>query len=635
MSLRDIFVEIGMDIDDGPLRDMIAEIDNLMDSISNGNIDELEQDLQNMDQQVNNADHSMGSFRKTLLGIGGIIAGLGLGKVFLDVSKDAVNAAAEAQAMNAQFDQVFEGITDSAQKTIDQLGKDFGMAPNRLKPAMSQMTSMFKGLGLDTEKAMSTASQATTLVADAAAFYDKSFEDANGSLNSFIKGNYEGGESIGLFANETQLAAFAAKTLDQDWKKLDEAGKQLARLEYAKIMQESAGATGQASRESDSLTNQMGNLKQVWQDLLAEFGDPLLPLVIGYITDFSEKVKNFDPQPIIDGVTDMVLKTVEFGQSVKENWDPIKETIIGLGTAFLAFKGIMLGMTIIGTINTLIAAYRTGTLMATLAQYGLNTAMLANPVTWVVAAIAALIGIGVLLYRNWDTVTAKTKEVWDSIGGLGGAMGIILGPIGFLINAGIDLAKNWDSTKSVWENVWGAIQRSAATSVNAVVGLINEMIATINKIPGVNIPIVPKVDWGSAKADMVSSKNNTTMSYAEAVGSHATGLGRVPYDGYIAELHKDEAILTAEQSNALRSSGMLKGDGVAPSLSLGQDYEPLQGSPSNSTTTTNNRSSTIQASVVIQVDGSGNPVETGKSIKDELEEWFGGLSDVFPVVMEG
>jgi len=173
MSLRDIFVEIGMDIDDGPLRDMIAEIDNLMDSISNGNIDDLEQDLQNMDQQVNNADHSMSGFKKTLLGIGGIIAGLGLSKLFVDLGKDAVNAAAEAQAMNAQFEQVFEGVTESAQKTIDQLGEDFGMAPNRLKPAMSQMTSMFKGLGLDTEKAMSTASQATTLVADAAAFYDK------------------------------------------------------------------------------------------------------------------------------------------------------------------------------------------------------------------------------------------------------------------------------------------------------------------------------------------------------------------------------------------------------------------------------------------------------------------------------
>ena len=362
-------------------------------------------------------------------------------------------------------------------------------------------------------------------------------------------------------------------------------------------MQESAGATGQASRESDSLTNQMGNLKQVWQDLLAKFGDPLLPLVVGYITEFGEKVNNFDPQPLIDGVTNMILKAVEFGQSIKENWEPIKETVIGLGTAIGAFALIMTGLSIIGTINKLIEAYRLGTMAATLTQMGLNGAMLASPVTWVVAGIAALIAIGVLLYRNWDTVKVKAGELW-----------------------------------AVTKEVFGKIGAWASEKIQPVVsyfqGLKDKFDSFKNAISNFKLPA-----W-------VTSIGSTIGNAASKVGnlvngSHATGLGRVPYDGYTAELHKDEAILTAEQSNALRGSGMLKGDGVAPSLSLGQDYEPLQGSPSSSTTTTNNRSSTIQASVVIQVDGSGNPVETGKSIKDELEEWFGGLSDVFPVVMEG
>ncbi|AZM96063.1 hypothetical protein [Vreelandella venusta] len=36
-------------------------------------------------------------------------------------------------------------------------------------------------------------------------------------------------------------------------------------------------------------------------------------------------------------------------------------------------------------------------------------------------------------------------------------------------------------------------------------------------------------------------------------GSHAGGLPRVPFDGYLAELHKDESVLTADQSDALRT----------------------------------------------------------------------------------
>ena len=99
-----------------------------------------------------------------------------------------VKAAASASAMSAQFEQVFGEMQKGAQDTINGLGKDFGMLPNRIKPAFTQMTSMFKGLGMDTEEAMGTAERAVTMTADAAAFYDKSFEDANSALNSFIKG---------------------------------------------------------------------------------------------------------------------------------------------------------------------------------------------------------------------------------------------------------------------------------------------------------------------------------------------------------------------------------------------------------------------------------------------------------------
>lgn len=41
--------------------------------------------------------------------------------------------------------------------------------------------------------------------------------------------------------------------------------------------------------------------------------------------------------------------------------------------------------------------------------------------------------------------------------------------------------------------------------------------------------------------------------YEEVDGSHAGGLSRVPYDGYIAEVHKDEAILTAAEARTWRS----------------------------------------------------------------------------------
>lgn len=597
MSLRDIFVEIGMDIDDGPLRDMIDELDDLMDMIRTGNIDDLERDFRNADREINSADNSMSLFKKTLFGIGGVIAGLGLGAALFDFGKGAIEASAEAQAMNAQFGQVFGELEKESAASLNKIAEETGMLPNRLKGSFTQMAAFAKTTGLETADALSLTERATRAAADSAAFYDRSIEETAESLQSFLKGNYENDSALGISATETTRNAKANELFGKSFSKLSESQKQLSLLAMVEDGNKLSGAFGQAARESNSFENQMGNLRQAWKDLKAKFGEPILTPVVEGIAMVAQKIANFDPQPIIDGVTDMVTKSIEFGQSVKEHWDPIKETLIGLGIAVLVFKGIMMGMSIIGTINTLMIAYRTGTLMATLAQYGLNTAMLANPMTWVVAGIATLIAIGVLLYRNWDTVKVKAGELWDK-------------------------------TKEVFGNIydWGAEKIQPVTDFFK--GLSDKFGDFKDKITSFKLP-----KWVTTIGSTIGNAASKVGSLLD--GSHATGLGRVPYDGYVAELHKDEAVLTAEQSNALRSSGMLSGDGVAPSLSLGQDYEPLQGSPTNSTTTTNNRNSTVQASVVIQVDGSKSSEETARSIKDELEDFFADLMIINPLVREG
>ncbi|MGQ7335483.1 phage tail protein [Streptococcus suis] len=223
-----------------------------------------------------------GFFKKAAVAIGTVFAA---GKL-IDFGKTAVEAAAGAKAIQAQFEQVFGDLQGESLKAIDAMAKEFGMVPSRLKPSMTKMTSMFKGLGMDTEEAMTQASDAVRLSADAAAFYDVSYESANQSLTSFIKGNYEGGEAIGIFANETQMAQFAIQKglvgSTTEWSALDEATKQATRLEYAQNMQELGGATGQASREADGFENVMGNVKQAWQDFLALVGGPILePVVTG------------------------------------------------------------------------------------------------------------------------------------------------------------------------------------------------------------------------------------------------------------------------------------------------------------------------------------------------------------------
>lgn len=51
----------------------------------------------------------------------------------------------------------------------------------------------------------------------------------------------------------------------------------------------------------------------------------------------------------------------------------------------------------------------------TVATWAMNTALLANPITWIVLAVVALIAIIVLLIANWDSVVAWLKDVWDAV----------------------------------------------------------------------------------------------------------------------------------------------------------------------------------------------------------------------------
>jgi TP901 family phage tail tape measure protein len=289
---------------------------------------------------------------------------------------------------------------------------------------------------------------------------------------------------------------------------------------------------------------------------------PLLPVIKDAANQFGNWMSSIKPEQVQamgDKIRDAGQAVLDFANFIRNNWVPIRETVIALTAGILALRAGMLALMIIKTINTLMIAYRAGTLAATLAQWGLNTAMLANPIGLVIIAIAALVAAGVFLYRNWDAVKEKTQQLWAKLGAFKGVATLVLGPLGFIIRAAVTMAEQWDSTKGVWENVWNGIKIAAANAVNDVIGSINKMIGIINKIPGVNIPIVPKVNWGKYKG--VNENASTTIartgktSSGHAISSHASGLNRVPYDGYIARLHKNERVLTSNEAKGYNGKG--------------------------------------------------------------------------------
>ena len=52
---------------------------------------------------------------------------------------------------------------------------------------------------------------------------------------------------------------------------------------------------------------------------------------------------------------------------------------------------------------------------AATAVWGFTAALLANPITWVVIAIAALAGAAYLIYKHWEPIKAFFVDLWDTI----------------------------------------------------------------------------------------------------------------------------------------------------------------------------------------------------------------------------
>lgn len=95
---------------------------------------------------------------------------------------------------------------------------------------------------------------------------------------------------------------------------------------------------------------------------------------------------------------------------------------------------------------------------------GLSSAFtfLTGPVGLVVAAIAAAIAIGVLLYKNWDTIKAKAQEIGNAI------------------------RQTWDNIKNKTSEVWNNIKSAVSSVVEGIRSTIsdrfNSIRATISSV---------------------------------------------------------------------------------------------------------------------------------------------------------
>lgn len=377
------------------------ELFKLFGRIAINGTDEARQDINDTTETVKNSESRMiDAFKK----IGSAVATYFAVDKIIEFGKSVVDASATVSAEASAFEQIMGSYSDNAQAKLNEVADATGIMDTRLTPYMTSMTAKFKGLGYDIDDATSLASEGLTLAADAAAFWDKSLEDSMSGLNSFINGSYEGGEAIGLFANDTQLALYAVKTgvvsETKEWANLDEARKQATRLKYAQDMYAMSGATGQAAKEADQYANVQANLTEKWRQFKAQIGEPLLQNVV---LPAIEK---------LSGLIDVLSKGYsDLTKWISENKDTLSIAIGVFASAaagIVAYKTVMMGLAIINTVKTWLNGM-------TLAQKALNLAMSLNPIGIVIGLITALVAAFIYFWNTSEGFRNFWIGLWETI----------------------------------------------------------------------------------------------------------------------------------------------------------------------------------------------------------------------------
>lgn len=202
---------------------------------------------------------------------------------------------------------------------------------------------------------------------------------------------------------------------------------------------------GSIQQEADVRGNTMENKMQVLKSILdirmAKMGEILFPDLekvlnkFGNILEVIEKFQKENPKVfsgLVKGVAYGSVALLGLGATAKivgfgiSGLSPVFKGIGWLIEKEVASKGKTALLKLLTSSKSLFVGLGTGLKTASFAIGGFlkgaiagvakfGVALLANPITWYVAAIMAVVGAGYLLYKNWDLIKEKGKEVWDSV----------------------------------------------------------------------------------------------------------------------------------------------------------------------------------------------------------------------------
>lgn len=297
--------------------------------------------------------------------------------VFLKSASEEANNLERAMTTLDIISGRFGVSGEAAKKAAQDLGRELRIG---VGPAASSLQNLLKaGLNLDqatdllkrfTNEAITGKSSSITL---AQAVENLSFSYAT---NNSAIGNLSGINENYINIIEKGREALVKSGMATS-KITDEMAKYRGMIDLTNL------TMGSSERFHGSLIDKQAQLDQKILDLKVSFG-----LLIN---------------PVLADLVDMLAKVIEWFTGLSESK---KKLIVIIGLVVAAIGPLLLILSVL--VNGITAVIAIGTALGTLLTF-----LSANPIVLIIAAIVALIAIGVLLYKNWDKVKEVGGHVMD------------------------------------------------------------------------------------------------------------------------------------------------------------------------------------------------------------------------------
>lgn len=450
-------------------------------------------------------DSASGKLQK----IGGKISGfgakwsLGISTPLTLAGKNMVTAASDYEENLNKIDVAFGKSSDTVTAWAENATKQFGLSRNQALESTALFGDMATSMKLSKSEAADMSMSLAGLAGDLASFKNIGIDQAMTALSSVFTGETESLKQLGIVMTQTNLDSFAlANGFGKTTSEMSQAEQ--VQLRYAYVMAMTTNAQGDYARTADGTANSMRTFQGAVDNLNIALGEHLLPLLT----------------PLIQGATNLINKFAEADPKLQQLILTIGMIAIVVGPALVATGSL------ISSVGTIIGVF--GKAATAISNAGGIIGMLTSPVGIAVIAIVALLAIGYLLIKNWDTIKAKAGEVWDWIQGKLQAFDNFLtsvfthdwtenfGVLGEVLNgffatasavwdsikqifsgitnfiAGVftgDWDRAWNGVIDIFSGIWNGLTAIAKAPLNGMISLVNAAISGLNKI-SVDIP-----DW--------------------------------------------------------------------------------------------------------------------------------------------